>query len=142
MSDALRHYERGAELPTLTDAAALIMVDATEVGRAVSALGIEPIAPRNGESRLAIADVFRVAIHAKRSALEEVGGGMLEWAEREHPDQVDVIRAEVDAFFATLPERKAADREEFIASLRAGLPPQAAEQAIQVYLDLRESPQQ
>jgi len=103
----------------------------------VTAIGIEPIAPESGESRLAVADVFRVAIHVQRAALEEVGGGMLDWAEREHPEQAEAIRAEIDAFFATLPERKAADPDEFIAGLRAGLPPEAAEQAIAIYLGVR-----
>lgn len=75
-----------------------------------------------------------VAIHVQRAALEEVGGSMLDWAEREHPDQAEVIRAKIDAFFPTLPERKSADPDEFIAGLRAGLPPEAAEQAIAIYL--------
>ncbi|MBV9818187.1 MAG: hypothetical protein JOZ07_07545 [Solirubrobacterales bacterium] len=61
----------------------------------MTALGIEPIVPESGESRLAIADVFRIAIHVQRAALEEAGGGMLDWAEREHPDQAEVIRAQI-----------------------------------------------
>lgn len=137
MSDLLRHDERDPALPTFTEAEALIMTGPSEIARAVTALGIESIAPESGESRLAIADVCRIAIHAQRAALEEVGGGMLDWAEREHPDQAGAIRAEIDAFFATLPERKAADPDEFIAGLRAGLPPEAAEQAIAVYPGLR-----
>jgi hypothetical protein len=83
--------------------------------------------------------VFRIAIDAKRAALEEVGGELLDWAEREHPDQAEAIRAEIDAFFASLPERKPAEPDEMIASLRAGLPPEAAEQAIEIYLALRAS---
>ena len=71
----------------------------------------------------------RIAIHAKRAALEEVGGGLLDWTEREHPDQVDAIRGEIDAFFASLPERQPTPPDQFIAELRAGLPPEAAEQA-------------
>jgi hypothetical protein len=134
MSDTLRHDERDPALPTFSEAAALIMTEPSEVARAVTALGVEPIAPDSGESRLGIADVFRVAIHVQRAALEEVGGSMLDWAEREHPDQAEVIRAKIDAFFATLPERKPADPDEFIAGLRAGLPPEAAEQAIAIYL--------
>ena len=134
-----RRAEYVAALPTFAEAAALIMIDPSGVSRAVKALGIEPIPWGNREKHLAIADVFRIAIHAKRAALEEVGGGLLEWAEREHPDQVDAIRSEIDAFFASLPERKPADPDEMIASLRAGLPPEAAEQAIEIYLALRAS---
>jgi hypothetical protein len=87
--------------------------------------------------RCGIADVFRIAIHAKRAALEEVGGGLLDWPEREHPDQAEAIRAEIDASFASLPARKAADPDELIADLRAGLQPDAAEAAIAIYLNLR-----
>jgi hypothetical protein len=120
-------------LPTLSTTAALIGIDPSGVSRAVKQLGIEPLAWGNREKHLAIADVFRIAIHAKRAALEEVGGGLLDWAEREHPDQAEAIRAEIDAFFASLPPRKAADSDEFIAELRAGLPPEAADRAIEIY---------
>jgi hypothetical protein len=132
-----RRAEYVAALPTFAEAAAFIMIDPSGVSRAVKALGIEPSPWGNREKHLAIADMFRIAIHAKRAALEEVGGGLLDWAEREHPDQADAIRAEIDAFFASLPERKAADPEELIADLRAGLPHEAAEQAIAIYLRLR-----
>ncbi len=120
-------------LPTLSTTAALIGIDPSGVSRAVKQLGIEPLAWGNREKHLAIGDVFRIAIHAKRAALEEVGGGLLDWAEREHPDQAEAIRAEIDTFFASLPERQPAAEEEFIAELRAGLPPEAAERAIEIY---------
>lgn len=77
--------------------------------------------------------MLRIAANAKRLALEEVGGGLLDWAEREHPAQVAAIRAEIDAFFAALPELQATASDEFIAELRAALPPQAAERAIAIY---------
>ena len=135
---ATRRAESVAALPTFAEAAALIMIDPSGLSRAVKTLGIEPIPWGNREKHLAIADVFRIAIHAKRAALEEVGGGLLDWAEREHPDQAEAIRAEIDAFFASLPARKAADPDELIAALRAGLPPDAAERAIDIYLSFRE----
>jgi hypothetical protein len=136
---AARRADYVGALPTFADTAELIMIDPSGVSRAVKALGIEPIPWGNREKHLAIADVFRIAIHAKRAALEEVGGGLLDWAERQHPDQVDAIRAEIDAFLASLPERKATPPDQFIAELRAGLPPEAAEQAIAIYLNLRAS---
>jgi hypothetical protein len=136
---ATRRAEYVAALPTFAEAAALIMIDPSGVSRAVKALGIEPIPWGNREKHLAIADVFRIAIHAKRAALEEVGGELLDWAEREHPDRAEAIRSEIDAFFAPLPERQPTPPEQFIAELRAGLPPEAAEQAIQIYLNLRAS---
>jgi hypothetical protein len=124
-------------LPTFAVAADLIGIDASGISRAVKRLGIEPVAWGNREKHLEVADVFRIAIHAKRAALEEVGGGLLDWAEREHPDQVEMVRAGIDAFFASLPEAKPADPDELIAELRAGLPPDAAEAAIAIYLNLR-----
>jgi hypothetical protein len=132
-----RRAEYVAALPTFAEAAAFIMIDPSGVSRAVKALGIEPIPWGNREKHLAIADVFRIAIHAQRAALEEVGGGLLDWVEREHPDQAAAIRAEIDAFFASLPEPTPADPDELIADLRAGLPPDAAEAAIAIYLNLR-----
>jgi hypothetical protein len=136
---AARRADSVGALPTFADTAELIMIDPSGVSRAVKALGIEPIPWGNREKHLAIADVFRIAIHAKRVALEEVGGGLLDWTEREHPDQVDAIRGEIDAFFASRPERQPTPPDPFIAELRAGLPPEAAEQAIAVYLNLRAS---
>src|SRR3954451_6680121 len=108
-----RRAEYVAALPTFTEAAAFIMIDPSGVSRAVKALGIEPIPWGNREKHLAIHDVFRIAIHAKRAALEEVGGEMRDRAEREHPHQAEAIRGEIDAFFASLPERKPADPDEF-----------------------------
>jgi hypothetical protein len=54
------------------------------------------------------------------------------------PDQADAIQAEIDAFFASLPEPKATPRDQFIAELRSGLPPEATEQAIEIYRSLAE----
>jgi hypothetical protein len=136
---ATRRAEYVAALPTYTDAARFIDIDPSGITRATKRLGIEPIPWGNREKHLAIADVLRIAIDAKRAALEEVGGELLDWAEREHPDQAEAIRAEIDAFFASLPERKPAEPDEMIASLRAGLPPEAAEQAVEIYLALRAS---
>lgn len=124
--------------PTFAEAASLIGIDPSGVSRAVKRLGIEPLPWGNREKHLAVADVFHIAIHANRLALEEVGGGLLDWAERVHPDQARAIQAEIDAFFASLPEPKATPRDQFIAELRAGLPPEAAEQAIEIYLSLAE----
>jgi hypothetical protein len=74
-TDATRRAEYVAALPTFAEAAALIMIDPSGVSRAVKTLGVEPIPWGNREKHLAIADVFRIAIHAKRAALEEVGTG-------------------------------------------------------------------
>ena len=131
--DAVSRAEYVRALPTFAQAAGLIGLDPSGVSRAVKRLGIEPLPWGNREKHLAVADVLRIAVHSKRLALEEVGGGLLGWAEREHPAQVDAIRAEIDAFFAALPERQTAPHDEFIAELRAALPPAAAERAIAIY---------
>jgi hypothetical protein len=133
---AVSRAEYVRALPTFAEAASLIGLDASGVSRAVKKLGIEPLPWGNREKHLAVADVFRIAIHANRLALEEVGGGLLDWAEREHPEQADAIRADIDAFFASLPEPEPTPPERFIAELRAGLPPEAAESAIEIYLKL------
>jgi hypothetical protein len=134
--NAVSRTEHVRSLPTFAEAASLIGLDPSGVSRAVKKLGIKPLPWGNREKHLAVADVFRLAIYANRRALEEVGGALLDWAQREHPEQADTIQAEIDAFFASLPEPKATPRDQFIAELRAGLPPEAAERAIEIYLDL------
>jgi hypothetical protein len=134
--DAVSRAEYVRALPTFAEAASLIGLDPSGVSRAVKRLGIEPLPWGNREKHLAVADVLRIAVYAKRRALEEVSGGLLDRAEREHPAQVEAIRAEIDAFFASLPEPEPTPRDEFVAELRAGLPPEAAERAIEIYLDL------
>ncbi len=123
-------------LPTFAETASLLGLDPSGVSRAVRKLGIEPLPWGNREKHLTVADLFRIAIDANRLALEEVGGGLLDWAQRKHPEQAEAIQAEIDAFFASLPEPQATPRDQFIAELRAGLPPEAAERAIEIYLDL------
>jgi hypothetical protein len=134
--NAVSRTEHVRSLPTFAEAGSLIGLDPSGVSRAVRKLGIEPLPWGNREKHLAVADVFRLAIYANRRALEEVGGALLDWAQAGHPEQADTIQAEIDAFFASLPEPKATPRDQFIAELRAGLPPEAAERAIEIYLDL------
>ena len=124
-------------LPTFTEAATLIGIDPSGVSRAVKKLEIEPLPWGNREKHLAVADVLRIAIHANRLALEEVGGGLLDWAEREHPAQAETIRAEIDAFTASMPAPLSTPEDQFFAELRAGLPAAAAERAIEIYRALR-----
>jgi hypothetical protein len=124
--------------PTFTEAATLLGLDPSGVSRAVKRLGIEPMLWGNREKHLAVADVLQIAIHSHRFAVEEVGGALLDWAEREHPDQADAIQAEIEAFFASLPEPEATPPDQFIAELRAALPPEAAERAIEIYESLQE----
>jgi hypothetical protein len=131
--DAVSRPEYVRALPTFAEAATLIGMDPSGVSRAVKRLGIEPLPWGNREKHLAVSDLLQIAVHAQRFALEEVGGRLLDWAQREHPDQAKTIRGEIDAFFAALPEPKATPPDQFIAELRAGLPPDAAERAIEIY---------
>ena len=134
--DAVSRAEYVRSLPTFAEAATLIGVDPSGISRAVKRLGIEPLPWGNREKHLAVSDVLQIAVHAQRFALEEVGGRLLDWAEREHADQAETIRVEIDAFFAGLPEPEATPRDQFIAELRAALPPAAAERAIEIYVSL------
>jgi hypothetical protein len=111
-----------ASLPTLSDAATFIDQDPSGVSRAVRRLGIEPFAWGNRDKRLAIADVLRLAMYAKRATPEEVADRLLAWADRYHLSQVGTFKAEIDAFFAAASEAPPAGDEAFIAELRAALP--------------------
>jgi hypothetical protein len=90
-------------LPTFAEAALLIGLDHSDITQAAKQLGIKPVA-REQEQYLTVFDVFQIAIYASGLALEEVGGELLDWAERERSVDAEIIRAEIDAFFAALPE--------------------------------------
>lgn len=120
-------------LPKLSDAAELIGLDASGVTRAIQRLGIEPLRWGGRDKHLAIADVLTIAASAQRASLEEVAGGLLDWAEREHPEQVDAFTAEVDAYFAALPAPKAQEPDAFVAELRAALPKRWAAKAEEIW---------
>lgn len=135
-TDATSRAEYVRALPTFAETATLVGLDPSGVSRAVKRLEIEPLPWGNREKHLAIPDVLQIAVHAQRFALEEVGGGLLDWAAREHPDHAETIRAQIDAFFAGLPEPEATPPDQFIAELRAALPDEAAERAIEIYLGL------
>ncbi len=135
-TDAMSRAGYVRALPTFAETATLVGLDPSGVSRAVKRLEIEPLPWGNREKHLAIADVLQIAVHAQRFTLEEVGGGLLDWAAREHPGHAETIRVEIDAFFAGLPEPEATPPDQFIAELRAALPHKAAERAIELYLGL------
>jgi hypothetical protein len=103
------------------------------VSRAVKRLGIEPVAWGHRDKHLAIADVLRLAIHAKRATPEEVADRLLAWADRYHLPMVGTFKAEIDAFFAAAREPPTRGDEAFIAELRAALPEPWAERAESIY---------
>lgn len=121
--------ERVRSLPTLSQAAGFIGMDTGGMSRIVRSLGIEPQRWGRRDKHLAAAQVLQIARVAQRASLEEVAGNILEWTEQNHPDAVQRTTAEIDAFFAELPAPTATPTDEFIAELRAALPPRWAEKA-------------
>lgn len=54
---------------------------------------------------------------------------------KQHPEQVDAIKAQIDEFFDSLPTPERAEPDEFVAFLRDALPAATADQAVKRYLD-------
>src|SRR6202035_4292252 len=73
-------------LPTFRKAAALIDVHPSFISRAVRDLGITPVEWGRRERYLQIPDVLLIATHARRNAVEEVAGGLVELAEEHDPE--------------------------------------------------------
>ncbi|MGE5700869.1 MAG: hypothetical protein ACM3VU_00480 [Arthrospira platensis] len=99
------------------------------MSRTVRTLGIEPLRWGRRDKHLEPVQVLQIARVAQRASLEEVAGSILEWTEQNHPDAVQQTTAEIDAFFAELPAPTAAPADEFVAELRAALPPRWADKA-------------
>jgi hypothetical protein len=103
------------------------------MSRAVRALGIEPQLWGRRDKHLTAAQVLQIARVAQRASLEEVAGNILEWTEHHHPDMLEQTTAEIDAFFAELPPPAPTPPDEFLAELRAALPPRWAEKAEEIW---------
>lgn len=130
-----------AALPTFSEAAELIGIDASGISRAVKRLEIEPIRWGNREKRLTVADLLTIAQGAHRHSLEEVGGELLDRTERKHPEQAAMIRAEIDEFFAALPKPAPLSEDEFVEMVKATLPPEMAARHIALYRSQRRNSQ-
>lgn len=120
-------------LPTLSQAAGFIGLDTGGMSRLVRALDIEPVKWGRRDKHLEATQVLQIARVAQRAALEEVAGSILEWAEQNHPDTVKHTTAEIDAFFAELPQPTATPADEFVAALHAALPPEWANKAERIW---------
>ncbi len=103
------------------------------MSRTVRALGIEPQAWGRRDKHLEVAQVLQIARVAQRASLEEVAGSILEWTEQNHPDALKRTTAEIDAFFAELTPPLATPADEFVAELRAALPPRWAGKAEEIW---------
>jgi hypothetical protein len=120
---------RVRSLPTLSQAAEFIGLDTGGMSRAVRTIGVEPLRWGRRDKHLEAAQVLQIARVAQRASLEEVAGGILEWTEQNHPDELKQTTAEIDAFFAELPPPLATPADEFVAELREALPPRWADKA-------------
>lgn len=104
-------------LPSQRDAARFIGIDASGITRAVSRLGITPLAWGNREKHLRIADVLRVGVYARRASLEEIAGALLEWAATTNPEAAPLFTAQIDQFFAALPAPQPSGLEAVLADI-------------------------
>jgi hypothetical protein len=103
------------------------------MSRIVRALDIEPQRWGRRDKHLETAQVLQIARVAQRAALEEVAGSILEWTEQNHPDAVTQTTAEIDVFFADLPQPTATAADEFVAELHSALPPDWARKAEEIW---------
>jgi hypothetical protein len=120
-------------LPTFRKAAALIDVHPSFITRAVRDLGITPVEWGRRERYLQIPDVLLIATHARRNAVEEVAGGLVELAEQQAPELAGWVTTQAEQFLAALPAPKPEDSETFIAELRSELPGKWADCAEAIY---------
>jgi hypothetical protein len=109
-------------LPTFRKAAALIDVHPSFITRAVRDLGITPVEWGRRERYLQIPDVLLIATHARRNAVEEVAGGLVELAELQAPELAGWVTAEAGQFLAALPAPEPEDSDTFMQSYTASCP--------------------
>lgn len=118
-------------LPTFRKAAALIDVHPSFISRAVRDLGITPVEWGRRERYLQIPDALLIATHARRNAVEEVAGGLVELAEQHAPELAGWVTTEAEQFLAALPAPEESDT--FLAELRSELPGKWADHAEAIY---------
>ena len=120
-------------LPSFRQAAALIDVHPSFITRAVRDLEITPVEWGRRERYLQIADVLLIAAHARRNAVEEVAGGLVELAEEHDPELAGWVASEAERFLASLPTPQPEQSEAFLAELRSELPQEWADRAEAIY---------
>ncbi len=120
-------------LPTFRKAAALIDVHPSFITRAVRDLGITSVEWGRRERYLQIPDVLLIATHARRNAVEEVAGGLVELAEQQAPELAEWATTEAEQFLAALPAPEPEESDTFIAELRSELPGEWADRAEAIY---------
>ena len=96
-------------------------------------LGITPVEWGRRERYLQIPDVLLIATHARRNAVEEVAGGLVELAELQAPELAGWVTTEAEQFLAALPAPEPEDSDTFLAELRSELPGKWADRAEAIY---------
>lgn len=119
-------------LPTYAQAASMIEIDPTGIGRAVAKLGITPLAWGGREKRLQIVDVLRIAQRARRASVDEVAGSLMDAAERDHPELVEQIDREIAHYFDEIHPQPDVPGG-FLQEMRAALPPEHAQTVERIY---------
>lgn len=132
-SPAIPRTDLRRVLPSFRKAAALIDVHPSFITRAVRDLDITPVEWGRRERYLQIADVLRIAAHARRNAIEEVAGGLVELAEDNDPELVGWVTSEAERFLASLPTPQPEQSEIFLADLHRELPQPWADRAEAIY---------
>jgi len=120
-------------LPSFRKAAVLINVHSSFITRAVRDLGITPVEWGRRERYLQISDMLLIATHARRNAVEEVAGGLVEMAEQHAPEFAGWVAAEAEQFLAMLPAPEPEESNTFLAELRSELPGKWADRAEAIY---------
>jgi hypothetical protein len=104
------------------------------MSRTVQSLGIEPLRWGRRDKHLAAAQILQIARVAQRASLEEVAGDIIEWTEKNHPEALEQTTADIDGFFAQLPQpTTATPADQFVAELHAGLPERWARKAEEIW---------
>ena len=85
------------------------------------------------ERYLQIPDVLLIATHARRNAVEEVAGGLVELAEQHAPELAGWVTTEAEQFLAVLPAPEPEESDAFIAEVRSELPGEWADRAEAIY---------
>ena len=133
MSPTIPRTDLQRVLPTFRKAAALIDVHPSFITRAVRDLGITPVEWGRRERYLQIPDVLSIATHARRNAVEEVAGGLVELAEQQAPELAGWVTTEAEQFLAALSVPESEESDAFIAELRSELPGEWADRAERIY---------
>ena len=119
-------------LPTFTQAAEMIEIDPTGIGRAVAKLGISSREWGGREKRLEIVDVLRIAAKARRASVDEVAQMLLDATESEHPEALAYVEAETERYYDEI-RGDAQEENQFLDEIQTALPAKHAKTVEKIY---------